>query len=196
MPVTCFIGFLAGVPMCFDTGFLLFQMMDNRTGASIILMAFVEIGTLSWLYGVDKFFDMIKEMGMNLPRFMKWYWGISWSFTTPLICLIVLIKGWVDFVPEHYLDYTYEPAVQALGWILELYPIAITVIIGVWNVWRLRRAGHSVAFFRVGPMLQPKETWGPRKDAATAAAAAKTDDVSPSSEEVQKNGKDNPAFQA
>ena len=30
MPFTCAIGFLAGVPMCFDTGFLLFQVLYKQ----------------------------------------------------------------------------------------------------------------------------------------------------------------------
>ena len=88
MLATCFVGFLAGIPMCFDTGFLLFQMMDHRTGNSILLMAFVELVYLSWCYGTDRFFEHIKEMGMYVPLPLKWFWSISWNFTTPLIVFI------------------------------------------------------------------------------------------------------------
>ena len=75
-----------------------------------------------------------------------------------------MIKTWIDFKPEKYLDYKYEPPVQFLGWLLELYPVAVVILIGVWNVWKNKRQGNSVAFFRVGPMLEPKSTWGPRPD--------------------------------
>ena len=63
--------------------------------------------------------------------------------------LLNIFQGWIDFVPEHFLDYEYEPAVQALGWILELYPIAVTILIGAWNVWRLRSEGEDVRFLQV-----------------------------------------------
>ena len=63
--------------------------------------------------------------------------------------LLDMFQGWIDFVPEHFLDYEYEPAVQALGWILELYPIAVTILIGAWNVWRLRSEGEDVRFLQV-----------------------------------------------
>ena len=63
--------------------------------------------------------------------------------------LLGMFQGWIDFVPEHFLDYEYEPAVQALGWILELYPIAVTILIGAWNVWRLRSEGEDVRFLQV-----------------------------------------------
>ena len=68
------------------------QMMDNRTGASIILMAFIEITTLGWFYGVGRYWENIVEMGMRIPTVMKYYWIITWKFITPLICLVVIIK--------------------------------------------------------------------------------------------------------
>ena len=67
-------------------------MMDNRTGASIILMAFIEIITLGWFYGVGRYWENIVEMGMRIPTVMKYYWIITWKFITPLICLVVIIK--------------------------------------------------------------------------------------------------------
>ena len=66
--------------------------MDNRTGASIILMAFIEITTLGWFYGVGRYWENIVEMGMRIPTVMKYYWIITWKFITPLICLVVIIK--------------------------------------------------------------------------------------------------------
>jgi len=148
---------------------------------------------LSWCYGTDRFFEHIKEMGMNLPLAIKWFWSISWNFSTPLIVFIVLIKAWVDFKPEQYLDYEYEPAVQALGWVLELYPVAIVVVIGIWNVWKKHKEGHSVAFFRVGPMLQPKTTWGPRPDRGSNTSVLST--ISTVHETETKNGEEVPKHQ-
>ena len=175
-------------------------MMDNRTGASIILMAFLEIGFLSWFYGTGKFFRHIKEMGMNIPVVLKGYWTVSWNVTTPLVCLVVIIKGWVDFKPESYLDYTYEPAVQALGWIFELYPIAITLVVLVATMVQRKRQGLSIAFVsfpgpglrpRLGPMLLPKASWGPR----TEIHNKDTEASSIKSFQSVEDGKHNKGFQ-
>ena len=81
-----------------------------------------------------------------------------------IVTVTVLIKTWIDFKPEMYLDYEYEAPVQFLGWVLELYPVAVVILIGAWNAWKSKKNGNSAAFFRVGPMLQPKSTWGPRPD--------------------------------
>lgn len=177
-------------------------MMDNRTGASIILMAFLEIGFLSWFYGTGKFFQHIKEMGMTIPVVLKAYWTVSWNITTPLVCLVVLIKGWIDFKPESFLDYTYEPAVQALGWVLELYPIAITLLVLVGTMIKRKMDGQSIAFVqfpgpglrpKLGPMLTPTAKWGarPHDDKNVTEEAPPTEEVKKSAEQ----GLDNVAFQ-
>ncbi len=71
---TMFFGFLCGISMCFDSGFLMFTLMDNRCAASILLMAFVEIVTMSWFYGVDNIMRHVREMGMELHPVAYWFW--------------------------------------------------------------------------------------------------------------------------
>ena len=75
-----------------------------------------------------------------------------------------MVYSWVHYKPEQYLDYVYELPVQVLGWLLELQSIAIIILFGLWNMWKINRAGGSIAFFRVGPMLTPKTNWAPRSD--------------------------------
>ena len=54
MVVSCFIAFMCGFAMCFDSGFLLFTLMDNRCGNAILLLAFIELVTVAWFYGSDR----------------------------------------------------------------------------------------------------------------------------------------------
>ena len=75
-----------------------------------------------------------------------------------------MVDSWVHYKPEQYLDYVYELPVQVLGWVLELQSIVIIILFGLWNMWKINRAGGSIAFFRVGPMLTPKTNWAPRSD--------------------------------
>lgn len=39
----CTFSFLCGLPMCFDAGFLLFDLINDRASNAILLMAFVEL---------------------------------------------------------------------------------------------------------------------------------------------------------
>ena len=89
--VTCLVSFLGGLPICFDSGFLLFNIMNDRTGRAIICIAFFQAAHLSWCYGTKRFFENIKEMGMKLPRVIKLYLGLCWNFITPLLLLTGII---------------------------------------------------------------------------------------------------------
>ncbi len=48
----CFVSFLGGISMCFDSGFLLFTLMDARAGNAMALMGLTEIIIANWFYGV------------------------------------------------------------------------------------------------------------------------------------------------
>ncbi len=96
MIITCFVAFLAGLPICFDSGFLLFQLMDDRSSNAILLMAFVELITISWFYGTNRFFSNIDEMKIRIPMVLKGYWKICWFAITPIAIGAVTILSWID----------------------------------------------------------------------------------------------------
>lgn len=52
----CFISFLGGILMCFDSGFLFFTLIDARAGNALALMGLVEITVSNWLHGVRNLF--------------------------------------------------------------------------------------------------------------------------------------------
>ena len=60
MVVTCAVAFLIGFPICFHSGFLLFQLMDLRTASAVLVMAFLELALMAWLYGAGPFMTHIK----------------------------------------------------------------------------------------------------------------------------------------
>ena len=164
MVVTCFMAFLAGLPICFDSGVLLFQLMDFRTSNSVVLMSFIQLITISWFYGLDRIFVHIEEMGMKLPRLLKGYWHACWAIITPFVIAFLTIQAWVDAVPDSYLGYEYPPAVQFLGWFFELLALAIVVVYGIIVLIKNIRKGDEIAFLKPGPMMLPTPAWGPRPD--------------------------------
>ena len=55
----------AGMPMCGDAGILVFTVFDKRCTASLLVTIFLEMVSVSWFYGVEKFIDDLNEMGMT-----------------------------------------------------------------------------------------------------------------------------------
>ena len=86
-----------------------------------------------------------------------------------LFTLSVSLNSWINFKPDQYSNYQYEPIVQFFGWVLELSPLAVVIIIGAYEVYKRHKAGKSINFISTGPMLEPKESWGPRLDRVTVA---------------------------
>ena len=78
MIISCFLAFLCGLSMCFDSGFFMFDLMNDRCGNSILLLGFVEVVTTTWFYGANRVLDHVKEMGMDIPKPMEWFWWSCW----------------------------------------------------------------------------------------------------------------------
>lgn len=164
MVVTCSLAFLAGFPICFQSGFFLFQLMDNRSSNAILLMAFIELIIVSWFYGLDKFFVHISEMGMSLPKFMRVYWKTCWLVVTPILIGGITILSWVQHPDDSFLDYTYPGFAEFLGWGIELLSFGIVIAFSVYTTIKKYRSGHDIAFIKAGPMMTPKHNWAPRPD--------------------------------
>ena len=114
MIVSCAIGFLSGVSMCFESGFLMFDLIDGRASNAILLLAFIELITISWFYGVDKFMGHVKEMGIRMPRPLKIYWYTCWIVVSPALLLLVVVLFWSEGQQDQFLDYVYEPGIQVI----------------------------------------------------------------------------------
>ena len=116
MIFSCLAAFLLGFPICFESGSLLFQLMDNRykslscietylfviyrifyrrTASALLVATLLESILMSWVYGAQKFISHIKEMGMEIPKVLKFYWLTCWIALTPSIIAFISIYYWV-----------------------------------------------------------------------------------------------------
>ncbi len=64
-----------------------FKIFDyySASGWCLLVVLFFECITVSWFYGVDRFYDDIKSMiGYYPTRFWKWCWLVI----TPFLCVV------------------------------------------------------------------------------------------------------------
>ncbi|XP_076327812.1 sodium- and chloride-dependent glycine transporter 2-like isoform X2 [Tachypleus tridentatus] len=81
--VTCSICFLLGLPMCARGGVYLFTMLDWYSASwSVLLIGLLECILLSWIYGINRYLNNVKQMIGYRPNI---YWLITCYFFFLLI---------------------------------------------------------------------------------------------------------------
>ena len=155
---TCFVGFICGLSMCTSAGFYMFELIDN-TGAAwnILVFALIELVIVSWMYGIDKFCDNIKEMEMNIPKFMLYYWKACWCFITPITLVVLLIIGFVKHTPYKSNEYIFPDGIQALGWLISLSSLLLIPIVAIYQVFIRQKRGKALGW----ALIKPTRHWGP-----------------------------------
>lgn len=81
----CMGCFVAGLPMTCPGGVYLFTLMEWHTASwAILLLGLAEVVIFSWVYGIEKTFALIYEMGMKFSNAIKYFWMAVWMVITPI----------------------------------------------------------------------------------------------------------------
>ena len=56
---------------------------DFVASTSAMIVGLVEVVSIAWIYGIDKFMDHIKEMVGRYPK-PRIFWKIVWQYITPV----------------------------------------------------------------------------------------------------------------
>ncbi|KAG8231001.1 hypothetical protein J437_LFUL010017 [Ladona fulva] len=151
---TCAVCFVAGIPMCFDGGVYLFTLLDWNTAAwSILIIGLAETILVGWVYGSEKFMENISEMGMKIPKVVKWYWQGCWIVVSPVMLLGVLVFSFYEITPAYYGDYIFPGWVDGLGWLLGIVSVIPLPAFAIYRIFKGKEKGAD--------LFLPTKGWGP-----------------------------------
>uniref|UniRef100_A0AAQ5ZDG7 Transporter n=1 Tax=Amphiprion ocellaris TaxID=80972 RepID=A0AAQ5ZDG7_AMPOC len=126
--VICALCCLVGLIFVLGSGNYWLSLFDTY-GASIALLvvAFCEMISVVYIYGIDRFNNDIKFMIGHRPNF---FWKASWRVISPLIVFLILVFYLVTKVSEKLLYKAWDPELEKFPTLeVKLYPHWIYVII-------------------------------------------------------------------
>lgn len=79
-------------------GSYIFQLMDSFAGNyTLLIIAFCECISVSYVYGLRRFADDIELMTGSRPGI---YWMLCWKFISPLAMLTILFASFMELINE------------------------------------------------------------------------------------------------
>lgn len=115
----CLLSYGIGISFVTEGGVYVFVIFNEYAcaGWAMLCMMFFQCIGVSWFYGIDRFYDNLKDMiGYYPPLFWKYCWFIF----TPLLCVLVFIFSFFNVEPFMYGDYLYPWYGQYAGWLMAL----------------------------------------------------------------------------
>ncbi|CRK99499.1 CLUMA_CG012818, isoform A [Clunio marinus] len=153
---TCIACFIAALPMTCNGGVYLFTLMEWHTASwAILLIGFAEVIVLSWVYGMSRTIDNIRDMGMKLRKLILVYWKSVWIVITPIGSVAVLAFILTDLGATEFHGYIFPLWADLIGWMFGLSTLIPMIVLAVIVI--VKRKGT------IKDLLRPNDKWGPQE---------------------------------
>uniref|UniRef100_A0A3Q2QQB8 Transporter n=1 Tax=Fundulus heteroclitus TaxID=8078 RepID=A0A3Q2QQB8_FUNHE len=130
----CVFSFFIGLFMVTEGGLYIFQVFDYYacSGMTLLLFAILQSVCIGWVYGADRFYNVIEDMIGYRPFPLIKY---CLKYVTPVICMGTFIFSLVKYTPLKFNNAVEYPWWgYALGWWLTL---SSTLIVPLWMLYNL-----------------------------------------------------------
>ncbi|CEF66343.1 Sodium-dependent dopamine transporter [Strongyloides ratti] len=127
--------FILSLPMTFGNGIYWIVAFDDATTTSLPILALIEIGAISYFYGIDRWMLDIKTVFKNEGVNHSKIYGSSgaiirylWKYITPMSLFFVCIGAIYKIIngPFKIGEYEMPNHVAIIGWIVGLTPFSFT----------------------------------------------------------------------
>ncbi|XP_042317845.1 sodium-dependent neutral amino acid transporter B(0)AT1-like [Sceloporus undulatus] len=103
----CVVSFLVAIIFVLRSGNYWLALFDNFAGSiPLLIIAFCEMFSVVYIYGIDRFNNDIKFMIGHKPNI---FWQVTWRFISPLIMLVIFLFYFVVEVRERLEYITWDP---------------------------------------------------------------------------------------
>jgi len=100
---TASIMFLFGLIFCFNGGVYMFRLFDSSVPSwNQLLLGLLEVTLISYVYKIDLFMEVFKEMGIKMHSGVKSFWKVCWLYITPLVFVTLLIDELYSLGEKEY----------------------------------------------------------------------------------------------
>ncbi|KAI1713826.1 sodium:neurotransmitter symporter family domain-containing protein [Ditylenchus destructor] len=137
---------VVGMFMCTKGGMLIMEwLIVYGTTWGLLIAVFCEAMVISFIYGIDRFTDDIREMLGFAPG---WYWRICWTVGAPIFLMAMIISSFVNFQRLEYQDYVYPDTANALGIVFALSSVGAIPIVGLY-MWYIQEGSTCMEKLRM-----------------------------------------------
>ncbi|XP_067852909.1 sodium- and chloride-dependent neutral and basic amino acid transporter B(0+)-like isoform X1 [Heptranchias perlo] len=151
--------YFLGLVCVTQAGIYWINLIDHFcTGWVILVVAILELVSLTWIYGMNKFIKDIETMiGEKNCLFWLW-WRACWFFISPCLLATILIWSLATFAPPTYGPVEYPVWATAFGWCMIIFCIMWIPIVAI---VKIAQAEGSTLCQKISAACTSASDWGP-----------------------------------
>lgn len=151
-----FVGITVGSIYTTPCGQYLIVFLDFYAASFVALvLAIVELITVSWIYGVDRFCDDIEFM---LKKKTGLYWRICWGIITPASMFAIFFYFVITWTPLTYQGRDFPTVMTGIGWCISSFCLLQVPLWMIVAISKQKQKTWSQKFFAA---FEPSSSWGP-----------------------------------
>lgn len=187
----CLLAFSIGLLFVQRSGNYFVAMFDDYSATlPLLIVVVLENVAVAWVYGIDKFFEDLKDMLGFTPYRFYYY---MWKFITPILLLVLLCSSFIQLImtPPSYSAWIEEEAKEQQmrfpTWgivvcislvVMAIMPMPVVFGLRYFNIIDDNTSGLSTVSYKKGRII--KETARPGEDDDASLIQGKSPSEAPS----------------